>query len=73
MTDETDVLSVIACALLLIAAFLLIIRLVLFAEEFRHKLKIIKMEINRNTGDERLHWQHEKRRLWLSLLPFHRR
>lgn len=41
--------------------------------EFSHELKYLNIEIGRNEGAEREHWKHEKRRLWLSLLPFYRR
>ena len=40
---------------------------------FRHELNYIKREIARSEGDQRKHWEKEKRRLWLSLLPFYRR
>lgn len=38
--------------------------------EFRRELRFINMEIRRNHGRERAHWEKKKRRLWLSLLPF---
>ena len=40
---------------------------------FRDELNYINAEINRTVESERIHWQHEKKRLWLSLIPFYRR
>lgn len=41
--------------------------------EFRRELRHINLEIARTVGRERKYWRREKRRLWLSLLPFYRR
>lgn len=38
----------------------------------RDELDYINMEISRTTGRERIFWQYEKKRLWLSLIPFYR-
>ena len=38
--------------------------------DFRHEMRYINMEIQRNRGRERDHWIKRKRRLWLSILPF---
>ena len=38
---------------------------------FRDELNYINAEINRTVGSERIHWQHEKKRLWLSLIPYY--
>lgn len=40
---------------------------------FKDELDYINTEIYRTTGRERIHWRHEKKRLWLSLIPFYRR
>lgn len=37
---------------------------------FRRELRYLNMEIHRNYGPERTHWEKRKKRLWLSLLPF---
>ena len=44
----------------------LITRLVIIGKEGR----VINMELGRTAGAEHRHWQREKRRLWLTLLPF---
>lgn len=38
--------------------------------DFRRELKFINMEISRNTGREREHWEKKKRRLLWSICPF---
>ena len=40
---------------------------------FRQELEYLNREIARTGGAEREYWKREKRRLWLSLLPFFRR
>lgn len=40
---------------------------------FCRDLRYIKMEIERTVDSEQEYWKQEKRRLWLSLLPFFRR
>lgn len=40
---------------------------------FTRELNYINMEIGRTTGEERHYWRREKRRLWMSLLPFYPR
>ena len=37
---------------------------------FRRDLDWLNREIQRTQGEERQYWKEEKRRLWLSLLPF---
>jgi len=41
--------------------------------DFNRELNYINMEIGRTRGEEQRYWKREKRRLWLSLLPFYRR
>lgn len=40
--------------------------------DFIQEMKYINQEIARTIGSERKYWKREKRRLWLSLLPFYR-
>lgn len=69
----TDLLIVIAIIVAVILVFLMILKITLFFNDFHYKLKCINQEIRRTDGRERRHWQHEKKRLWLSLLPFYHR
>ena len=65
--------SIVGVVFLLIIAFLFILLIIGFAikvNSFSQKLDYIKMEIQRSRGEERRYWIREKRRLWLSLLPF---
>ncbi len=54
-------------------AIILLVGIVTKLNRFTNELRYINMEIKRNTGSQKKLWQKEKRRLWLSLLPFFRR
>ena len=54
-------------------AVLILVGLTMKINEFSHELDYLNREISRTEGAEREHWKREKRRLWLSLLPFFRR
>ena len=66
----TNVLLVIVIAFF---AILILVGLTIKINKFRHELDYLNCEIGRTEGAEREHWKREKRRLWLSLLPFYRR
>ena len=66
----TNVLLVIVIAFF---SILILVGLSMKINEFRHELDYLNREIGRTEGAEREHWKREKRRLWLSLLPFYRR
>ena len=53
-----------------IILFGLLVGLCLFINDFSQELKYINCEINRTSGGERRYWKRQKRRLWLSLIPF---
>ena len=40
--------------------------------DFCYELRFLNMEIQRNTGREQEYWIKQRRRLWLSILPFFR-
>lgn len=69
----TDLLTVIAIMAAVVLVFLIILKIVLFFNKFYYKLKRINQEIRRTDGTERRHWKREKKRLWLSLIPFYHR
>ena len=55
------------------AAFVLmvlLVRLVIFINDFSAELKRVNTEIGRTTGNERMHYVRKRRRLWLSIIPF---
>lgn len=65
--------TLIWCLFSIVALFFLVLltfKLTSFFYQFSKELKYIKIEIQRNTGRERKHWIRQKRRLWLSLIPF---
>jgi len=49
---------------------LLMFGLVTFINDFSSELRYLNNEIGRTTGGERRYWKRQKRRLWLSLIPF---
>lgn len=48
----------------------LLVGFCIFINNFFRDLKYINCKIKRNTGAERRHWIRQRRRLWLSLIPF---
>ncbi len=69
--NKTDIMvwclfGVIATIFLILA----LIRLVDFSKEFSATLYYLNMEIKRANGMDRSHWIRQRRRLWLSLIPF---
>lgn len=70
--SETVYNYLIAISIIAIAV-LLIFRLVLRLWNLKRDIKYVNMEIRRTRGSERKHWKKEKRRLWLSLIPFYKR
>jgi len=57
----------------IVAVFILILLLfglVSFINDFSQELRYLNNEIRRTDGAERRHWIRQRRRLWLSLIPF---
>lgn len=71
--EEDPVIIILLAIMILFVAALLIVGLVIKLNGFTRELDYIKREIQRTTGAEQRRWKREKRRLWLSLLPFYRR
>lgn len=61
---------------ILIALFAIVIGIgILFAfaswlNDFSSELRYLNNEIGRTDGSERRYWKRQKRRLWLSIIPF---
>ena len=70
--NNTVIIILLAIIALFVAVFL-IISLAVKISEFSRERNYINTEIERTTGAERRYWKREKRRLWLSLLPFYKR
>lgn len=66
--SETDVwiIGIFAAFVLVVLA----INLTLFFHDFLRELRLLNMEINRSEGREREHYRRQRKRLWLSLIPF---
>ena len=45
-------------------------KLAIFLVEWKQGLDYINMELARSDGEERTHWEHEKRRHWRRIFPF---
>lgn len=74
MNPELDAFTNVLLAIVIaFFAVLILVALTMKINEFSHELDYLNREIARTEGAEREHWKREKRRLWLSLLPFFRR
>ena len=74
MTPENDpVLTILLAIIIIIFAVVFLVGITVKLKEFLQALNYINIEIGRTTGESRRYWKREKRRLWLSLLPFYRR
>lgn len=67
------VLNLLVAIVIIFFVIVFLVGLVIKINEFSHELDYINREIGRTTGGEQRYWKREKRRLWLSLLPFYRR
>ena len=71
--EQTGIYNVLIALFIGVIVFLLVIRLVFRLDSLKRDIKYVNMEIRRTRGSERKAWQREKRRLWLSLIPFYKR
>lgn len=55
---------------IIVVLFVLVCVLARFVTDFSRELRILNIEIERTEGEEREHYIRQRRRLWLSLLPF---
>ena len=69
MNDNTVIIIFLA-AFLGLLGFALLIKFLLWVNDFKYELKYIKTEIERSKGRENRYWVLRKYRLWLSLIPF---
>lgn len=66
---DTVTITLLAIAITFFAVVFLV-GLITKLNDFRQELKYLNREIARTDGAEHKYWKREKRRLWLSLLPF---
>ena len=71
MNTGTDLLVIIlgVCLALLIFAILFMKFITCVYLPFADDRDFIKLEIMRSHGNERIHWQHEMKRLYLGMIP----
>ena len=53
-----------------VMAILIIAKVLEFISDFAGELRYLNNEIRRAVGKDRMHWVRQRRRLWLSLIPF---
>ena len=74
MSPEVDSIIIILAGIVIVFFLVaLVVALIHRFDDFSRELMYINQEIHRTRGEERRHWKGEKKRLWLSLLPFYRR
>lgn len=73
MNPGTDpIINILFAIIIIFFAVLFLVAFVSRMYEFSRELDFINREIQRTSGGEQRYWKREKRRLWLSLLPFYR-
>ena len=71
MNPELDAFTNVLLAIVIaFFAVVLLVGLTIKINDLSHDLDYLNREIARTEGAEREYWKREKRRLWLSLLPF---
>ena len=70
MNNANPIVIFAIAAVVLLILFVILIGLIQFYNEFITELQYLNSEIERTDGEERVYWISQRRRLWLSLLPF---
>lgn len=70
MNNANSIVIFAIAAVVLLILFVILIGLIQFYNEFITELQYLNSEIERTDGEERAYWISQRRRLWLSLLPF---
>ena len=70
MNNANPIVIFVIAAVVLLLLFVILIGLIQFYNEFITELQYLNSEIERTDGEERAYWISQRRRLWLSLLPF---
>lgn len=70
-TSETDPdVGLMIGAIAVIVLLVLLFSVARLVTDFSAELRLLNIEINRTEGAEREHYLRQRRRLWLSLIPF---
>ena len=70
MNNANSIVIFAIAVVVLLILFVILIGLIQFYNEFITELQYLNSEIERTDGEERAYWISQRRRLWLSLLPF---
>ena len=70
MNNANPIVIFAIAVVVLLILFVILIGLIQFYNEFITELQYLSSEIERTDGEERAYWISQRRRLWLSLLPF---
>ena len=70
MNNANSIVIFAIAVVVLLILFVILIGLIQFYNEFITELQYLSSEIERTDGEERAYWISQRRRLWLSLLPF---
>lgn len=70
MPNENTDITILIIVVAILFGLIILVGLAKFFSDFSRELKLINLEIGRTTGGERRYWKRQKRRLWLSLIPF---
>ena len=70
MNNANPIVIFAIAAVVLLILFVILIGFIQFSNEFITELQYLNSEIERTDGEERAYWISQRRRLWLSLLPF---
>ncbi len=70
MNENDTLLYLLVGIIAAIFLILLLFAFVSFPNDFRSELRYSNNEIHRTDGEERRHYIRQRRRLWLSLIPF---
>ena len=66
---DVELYALTVAATLIILIFVLS-KLYIFINDFSSELRFLNTEIERTEGAEQKHWSRQRKRLWLSLIPF---
>ncbi len=68
---QTDTMHILLIPILIgIFSITILGAFITFLVDFFRELRYLNKEIQCSAGAERQYWMHQRRRLWLSLLPF---
>jgi len=70
LKENTSIVYIIIGLTVIFILFIALIAFAKFLNGFFIKTKYINNEIKRSTGIEKSYWIRQKRRIWLSLIPF---